>query len=179
MPFGGTKIAAPGRRQAGRKPNDMIRILRATEHRLAAINRLIARSKASWSWPEGYLEQALPLHELTATYLCGNHCFEILDREDVLIGFVSIVASGATVTLDNLWIAPERIGQGIGRQACDHVFRLAQRQGWTELWVLPDPPAEGFYRKAGFLDTGARVPSRVPGGPLFSVYRRAIPPLSS
>jgi len=36
---------------------------------------------------------------------------------------------------------------------------------------LPDPPAEGFYSLLGFVGTGEQVPSRVPGGPLFSVYR--------
>jgi hypothetical protein len=35
------------------------------------------------------------------------------------------------------------------------------------LWVVSDAPAEGFYRKVGFVDTGERVP----GGPVFSVYR--------
>lgn len=37
--------------------------------------------------------------------------------------------------------------------------------------MLPDPPSEGFYLRMGFEDSGKRVPSRVPGGPLFSVYR--------
>jgi hypothetical protein len=36
---------------------------------------------------------------------------------------------------------------------------------------MPDPPAEGFYKHLGFVDTGERVLSRVPDGPLFSVYR--------
>jgi predicted N-acetyltransferase YhbS len=75
------------------------------------------------------------------------------------------------VLLDNLWVTPDLIGNGIGRRVCEHVFRLAREQGWTQLWVLPDPPAEGFYLKTGFFDTGERVSSRMPGGPLFFVYR--------
>jgi ribosomal protein S18 acetylase RimI-like enzyme len=51
---------------------------------------------------------------------------------------------------------------------------LAREQGWTELWVVPDHPAIGFYEKMGFSDTGERVPFRVPGGPEFSVYRIAL-----
>ncbi len=148
-----------------------IRIIRAREQCLDAINGLIARSKAYWSWPKGYLEQALPFHRVSPAYVRSNPCFEVLDAHDKLIAFVSLVVSDARVILDNLWITPELIGNGIGRLACEHVFRFARGRGWTELWVLPDPPAEGFYVKTGFSDTGERVPSRVPGGPLFFTYR--------
>jgi N-acetylglutamate synthase-like GNAT family acetyltransferase len=93
-----------------------------------------------------------------------------LDPHDKLIAFVAIVVSTARVVLDNLWVTPELIGKGIGRRACERVFQLAREQRWAELWVLPDPPAEGFYVKMGFSDTGERLPSRVPGGPTFSIF---------
>jgi GNAT superfamily N-acetyltransferase len=143
----------------------------AGEQSLAEINELIARSKAHWSWPQGYLEMALPLHTITPEYLRSNHCFEVLDAHNKLIAFVSIVVGSARVVLDNLWVTPELIGNGIGRRTCGRVFQLAREQGWTELWVLPDPQAEGFYVKMGFSDIGEQVPSRVSGGPIFSVYR--------
>lgn len=150
------------------------RVLPAREGSLADINRLITRSKAHWKWPEGYLQRALPLHEITPTYLRDNCCFEVLSGADDLLGFVSLVQLESRVVIDNLWVEPEHIRRGIGRAACDHLFRIAQERGWAALWVLPDPPAEGFYRRLGFSDTGERVPSRVSGGPIFSVYRRAI-----
>jgi GNAT superfamily N-acetyltransferase len=152
-----------------------IRIIRAREESVSDINGLIARSKAYWKWPEGYLDQALPLHRLSPAYMRINHCFEVLDAHDRLVAFVSVAVSDSRVVLDNLWVMPELIGNGVGRQACEHVFRLARERGWTELWVLPDPPAEGFYVKAGFSDTGERVPSRVAGGPVFSTYRIRLP----
>jgi len=51
-------------------------------------------------------------------------------------------------------------------QACVDVFQVAREKEWADLWVLPDPPSAGFYLKVGFSDTGERVPSRVPGGPI-------------
>src|SRR5207249_2549413 len=122
-----------------------IRFIRAREQSLDAINGLIARSKAYWSWPKGYLEQALPFHRVSPAYVRSNHCFEVLDAHDKLIAFVSLVVSDARVILDNLWVTPELIGNGIGRLACEHVIRFARGRGWTGLWALPDPPAEGFY----------------------------------
>jgi GNAT superfamily N-acetyltransferase len=148
-----------------------VRFIRARGESLAAINELIARSKAHWNWPDGYLDSALALHRIGLTYLRGNHCFEALNASDDLIAFVSVIEGDARVVLDNLWVTPELIGHRVGRRACEHVFRVAQEKRWAELWVLPDPPAAGFYVKMGFSDTGERVPSRVPGGPIFAAYR--------
>ncbi len=66
-----------------------IRIIGAREQSLAQINDLIARSKAHWTWPEGYLEKALPLHTIAPEYLRSNHCFEVVDAHDKLIAFVN------------------------------------------------------------------------------------------
>jgi GNAT superfamily N-acetyltransferase len=148
-----------------------VRIVHAREDSLAAINALIARSKAYWNWPAEYLEQALPLHTVTPAYLRANRCFEVLDAREHLVAFYALVESDARMVLDNLWVIPELIGQGIGRWVCAHALRLAREAGRGELWVLPEPPAEGFYRRLGFSDTGERQPSRVPGGPLYSIYR--------
>jgi ribosomal protein S18 acetylase RimI-like enzyme len=152
-----------------------IRFICARDDSLDDINGLIARSKAFWTWPEGYLEQALPLHRVSLAYLRSNPCFEVLDANNRLVAFVSVVVSDARVVLDNLWVMPKLIGNGIGRLACEHVFRSVRERGFTELWVFPDPPAEGFYVKVGFSDTGERVRSRVPGGPVFSTYRIQLP----
>jgi ribosomal protein S18 acetylase RimI-like enzyme len=149
-------------------------IVPARETSLIAVNRLIARSKSYWTWPEGYLEKALPLHEITTAYLRDNLCLEVVTHAGELLAFASVVETDARVVLDNLWVAPEHIRQGIGRIVCHHVFRLGKERGWSRLWVIPDPPAEGFYRALGFSDTGERVPSRVSGGPLFSVYCRPL-----
>jgi len=148
-----------------------VRIIPAREESLARINDLIVRSKSYWNWPADYLKKTLPLHEIEPSYLRRNQCFELLDVTDQLAAFFAVAVNDARVVLDNLWVRPDLIGKGIGRQACEHVFRLAREYGSSDLWVIPDPPAEGFYEKMGFSDTGERVPSRVPGGPVFSVYR--------
>jgi GNAT superfamily N-acetyltransferase len=149
---------------------DEIIFIRARETSLDEVNRLIARSKAYWEWPEGYLLDAIPLLQITPSCLTSKHCFEVVMKSGELVGFLSINEREARVVIDNLWIAPEHIRRGIGRAAMLFAIGLARACGWTQLWVLPDPPAEGFYKALGFSDTGERVPSRVRGGPIFAVY---------
>jgi GNAT superfamily N-acetyltransferase len=135
------------------------------------INRLIARSKAYWPWAPGYLAAALPLMAVTPEYIEGALCLEVRDGA-ALAGFASVVEAPDRRLLDNLWVDPDHIGRGLGRFACEHIFEIARRSRWRELVTLPDPPAEGFYLRMGFQDTGERVPSRIPGGPVFSTFRR-------
>lgn len=159
------------------EPSDQITIVPAREASLEDVNGLIARSKAYWDWPEEYLSRAIPLHRITSSYLSSNRCFEVVTNHGELVGFLSITEGNARIMIDNLWIAPEHIRHGIGSAAVHFVFELARAYGWRHLWVLPEPPAEGFYRALGFSDTGERVPSRVSGGPVFSVYRIPAPEL--
>jgi hypothetical protein len=70
-----------------------IRILDARVQSLPQINGLIAHSKAHWSWPEGYLEKALPLHTISTEYLRTNHCFEVyFGNAEYPRGFVGGIA---------------------------------------------------------------------------------------
>jgi N-acetylglutamate synthase-like GNAT family acetyltransferase len=146
--------------------------IRARAEELASINDLIARSKAHWPWPEDYLEHSLSLLKITPGYLSNALTFEMMDSDRKLVGFLSLeerdTSSGL---LDHLWIDPPQIGKGLGSIACDHAFGVARQEGWSALFVLPDLPSVGFYERKGFRDTGERVPSRVPGGPTFSLLR--------
>jgi GNAT superfamily N-acetyltransferase len=146
-------------------------ILPAREESVPAINALITRSKGYWTWPVGYLEQALALLTIDVDYLRTHQSFEVLDARSDLVSFVAIAVLDPSVVLDHLWVTPERIGRGIGRRACEYVIQFARDHQWSELSVLPDPPSERFYLRMGFENSGKRVPSRVRGGPRFSVYR--------
>jgi GNAT superfamily N-acetyltransferase len=147
-------------------------VRRARRANLAEINRVIAASKAHWDYPAAYLEAALPLLRVDESYLAEHRCFEIVDWSAKVVGFFAVAEHGGEHLLDHLWVRPDRLGQGVGRLACGHVFSLARRYGWRVLRVLPDPPARGFYRTMGFEDTGLRVPSRVLDGPSFSVLEK-------
>ena len=145
----------------------------AAPDELREINRLIADAKSVGPWPPGYLEAALPFHVISPGYLDDNLCFRVADAAGRLVAFFSVAMDGDGPLLYNLWVAPDASGRGVGRLALEHLFSLARLRRWTQLRVLPDPPAEGFYLGMGFLDTGARAPSRVAGGPTFKVLRKA------
>lgn len=152
-----------------------ITIVPAREASLPAVNVLVARSKACWDWPRDYLSRAIPLLQITSYDLSANCCFEVVTSANELVAFFSLSESEDRVIIDNLWVEALYIRRGIGTAAMRFILELSRARGWQRLWVLPDPPAEGFYRAVGFSDTGERVASRVPGGPMFCVYRMELP----
>lgn len=132
-------------------------------------NGLIARSKAHWRWPSGYLEPALRRLRITANYLADNVAREILCG-DKLAGFFAVKLNDGRVLLDHLWIEPDYIGRGAGGFAVSQVIAIAKEAECAQIEAWPDPPAEGFYRRLGFEGTGERVPSRIAGGPIFTCF---------
>jgi N-acetylglutamate synthase-like GNAT family acetyltransferase len=148
-----------------------VKIAKARVQLLSEINALIAASKSHWDYPLEYLQQALPLLAINADYLEKNLAFEILNSSGNIEGFFAVSNTKGEWHLDHLWISPACFGQGYGRTACEYLFKLGEEQSWQELFVLPDPFAEGFYKKVGFMNTGIRVPSRVPMGPTFSIFK--------
>ncbi|MBN8539591.1 MAG: GNAT family N-acetyltransferase [Deltaproteobacteria bacterium] len=148
-----------------------MKIIRAQSESIENINILIQKSKSFWNYPKSYLEAAIPLLMVDESYLNENTAFEIRMSED-LVGFFAFALKGTEVYLDHLWIEPSKINLGIGRHALLFTEIYARENCWLELFTCPDPPAEGFYARNGFLDTGQRSPSRIDGGPQFSVFRR-------
>ena len=148
-----------------------IGIFRTRVESVDKINILIRNSKSFWNYPKSYLDKAIPLLMVDASYLESNTAFEIRLEED-LVGFFSFAMKDQERHLDHLWIEPFRIKMGIGRQALLFTDKLAQELGWTELFTYPDPPAEIFYLKNGFVDTGRRIPSRIEEGPQFAIFSK-------
>lgn len=151
--------------------SNAMEIKRAKDENLDTINRLIVDSRSVWNYPRAYFEGSLPFLHVRSDYLAEHLCFEI-HVEQKLVGFFAITEKFGEKYLDHLWIAPDMLRQGVGRLACKFIDDLARKQGWREILTYPDPPAEGFYLRQGFHDTGIRLPSRYEGGPIFSVFKK-------
>ena len=158
-----------------------IRPMHATAYRFApaaaisltCYNRLIARSKAMWSWPAGYLEAVLPLLAMTPAYVAESRSFEVR-RDGRLVGICALLLDRPTPLLDHLWIEPAETGRGAGRAALGHLVGVARAAGEVAIEVAPDPPAEDFYAAQGFEYRGPALPPRVKGGPLFRLMRLSL-----
>ncbi len=148
----------------------MMEFKKAKLDNLKAINELIFESRSVWNYPEDYARASLPLITIDEAFLNSQIAYEIHDSE--FVGFLAFENHDDDIFLEHLWIKKSRLKQGIGNAAAKFIDETAVANGWKKLKVFPDPSAEGFYLKCGFKNTGEKFPSRVPGGPTFTLFEK-------
>jgi GNAT superfamily N-acetyltransferase len=125
-----------------------IQIVRAEPKHANELKRLAIASKAHWGYPEEWMTRWGNLLRLDAEYVDTHHVYAAF-TEDELIGFYALVRAAEICTLDHLWVAPSRIGKGIGRRLFEDAVRRATALGATRLELEAEPHALGFYEHMG------------------------------
>lgn len=116
------------------------------------LSAIAVRSKGHWGYSQELLESWRKDLSISSDYIVAHTNRSIwLDKQ--IIGFFSIVQS-PTPLLDNLWLLPERIGQGIGKQAIREIISCARLLDIPALEIISDPYAEGFYLHHGAIRIG-------------------------
>lgn len=141
-----------------------------------ALTALALAGKRHWGYPEAWLAAWRGSLTITPEYIGANAVACAEDDAGRLVGFYSLEPDGPGLRLENLFLATDLIGHGLGRRLFDHAARAARDRGVTELAIEADPNAEAFYLHMGARRVGEIV-SRVTGTErVVPVLRYAIPP---
>lgn len=139
-----------------------MRIRPARADEAAALTELSLRSKAVWGYPPSFMARCRAAMTLKAEAIERRPHY-VAEADRTLLGFYGLEPEEDGVGLDYLFVAPEAIGQGVGRALWEHAVATAQRLGHACLVVVSDPNAEGFYRRMGARPAGARPSELQPG----------------
>ena len=123
-------------------------IVRATPEDAETLTRIAVAAKAYWGYPPEWMERWATLLTITPDSIRVNHVYVARHAREI-IGFYSLIARKPAFLLDDLWIEPSHIRQGIGQQLFQHAVRLAQALGAQQLELEAEPHAVGFYEKMG------------------------------
>jgi GNAT superfamily N-acetyltransferase len=131
---------------------------------------LSRRSKAHWGYDAEFLR--IVAADLTVTSAAiKTHEVWVLKEDGKILGFHQ-VKLGDPAWLEDLWLEPEVIGKGYGRQLWEHALSIARAGGAWAVEFNAEPFAMGFYEKMGAVQVG-ETPSRfIPGRklPLMRVH---------
>jgi ribosomal protein S18 acetylase RimI-like enzyme len=93
----------------------------------------------------------------------GSEVF-VAEREGKVIGFIVYNMRSLDDNIDNVVVAKEEQGKGVGKALVEYVERLAESRGYHVMRIDTTENAEGvpwkaygFWRKMGFKDSGERV----------------------
>ena len=147
-----------------------MKIRKAATEDAATLTRIAHDAKRHWGYPEHWLTHWQDDLTISADFITANQVY-VADNDGELLGFYALIIRKEKAELDHLWVAPAHIGTGVGKQLFLHAMQHAAQENISEVEILSDPNAEGFYRKQGAHRIGEAV-SEIDGQP------RALPLLT-
>ena len=89
---------------------------------------------------------------------------DVFDGVGAPSGFYRLLLQDDDVAeLDDLFVEPAAMGQGVGRSLWRHAVATAANLGYSEMVWQSDPQAEGFYLALGAQREGALESTVMPG----------------
>jgi len=132
-----------------------IEVRRALPEDAAALSHIASSAKAYWGYPEHWMETWKPQLTFPPDYFSENESW-IAELENIPIAFYTLQEKNGIAWIENLWVLPEHIGKGIGRQLFLHALSRSREMGYLIIQLEADPNALGFYQKMGMYKIGEK-----------------------
>jgi N-acetylglutamate synthase-like GNAT family acetyltransferase len=137
-------------------------IVKATISDVRQLTEIALKSKSFWGYSNELLESWR--NDLTVTSKMISKCtvFKFL-VDDQIVGFYILnPLKEKSIELEMLFVLPEFIGKGIGKQLLQHSFEKALKLKVNSMTLLADPNAITFYESRGFYEVDKKE-STIPG----------------
>ncbi|WBW96946.1 GNAT family N-acetyltransferase [Oceanirhabdus sp. W0125-5] len=131
----------------------MLNIRRAIIQESETLTNIAIQSEAYWGFDSDYMEQFKFTYKVTEEFIKNNPTF-IIENDEKIIGFYSILINEHEVSLEYLYIDPEFIGKGYGKRLWNHMIEKCKNLAIKEIEIVTSPEAKEFYIKMGAVQTG-------------------------
>ena len=133
----------------------MINIRRVNPEEADTLTQIALAAKRHWGYPERWIEIWTPLLTFSPQYFESNESW-VAASDGSPIAFYTLLQANEIASIENLWVLPEFMGKGVGKQLFIHAVNIARARGYKALQLEADPNAMGFYEKMGMKKTGER-----------------------
>lgn len=133
--------------------NEEIRLEPAELSDLERLSEIAFAAKAYWQYPAEWLERWRPQLTITESDLSSGTAVKLIVGGEIR-GFYLLRKDDEKLWLEHLWVAPDGIGHGFGRQLFEHAMAAAKEMGHSSVHIESDPNAEGFYAAMGASKVG-------------------------
>lgn len=121
---------------------------RARPDEAAAITALMLRSKGSWGYPDAFMSQVASDMAI-APEAMETDLVEVAEKDGAIIAVMRLQRRADHAWLQDLFVDPRAMGQGLGRHLFERATAYAREWGYREMCFDSDPNAEPFYRRMG------------------------------
>jgi ribosomal protein S18 acetylase RimI-like enzyme len=132
-----------------------LQIRHAVSQDATILSQIAFAAKAHWGYPEHWLVIWKPQLTFSPEYFEKNESW-VAEAKGTPIAFYTLQEKDGYAWIENLWVSPEFIGQGVGKTLFLHAAALSRQRGYKTLQLEADPNAVGFYEKMGMYKIGER-----------------------
>ena len=130
-----------------------MKIRQASADDAAELTRIAHEAKRHWGYPEHWLQRWDADLTVTPEFIAGNHVY-VAEDGDRVSGFYALSVKDEKAELEHMWVAPELIGTGVGKELFVAAMQKASELKLSTIEISSDPNAEGFYQKMGAYRVG-------------------------
>ncbi|MFN2532944.1 MAG: GNAT family N-acetyltransferase [Pyrinomonadaceae bacterium] len=138
------------------KPNRTtieLNIRRAGRDEAIQLTSLALDAKRYWGYPESWINYWESDLTISPDFINDNPVY-VAEANGELCGFYALMIHHGTAELEHMWVAPQHIGTGLGKELFLHAMEMAASMKVAELQISADPNAAGFYQRMGATKIG-------------------------
>ena len=128
-------------------------IRRAVPEEADTLTKIALHAKRYWGYPEHWIKHWEADLTVSSDFIRDNQVY-VAEKEGEIRGFYALCVSGTKAELEHLWVTPESIGTGIGKELFLDAMDRATTLEVREIEISADPNAAGFYERMGASQIG-------------------------
>lgn len=131
----------------------MAMIRRASLEEAGKLTQIALDAKRHWGYPEHWIRHWEADLTISSDFIRDNEVY-VAEREGEVRGFYALIVSGNKAELEHMWVTPELIGTGLGKELFLDAMDRAATLEVREIEISADPNAAGFYERMGASQIG-------------------------
>lgn len=132
---------------------DNFQFRRAVPDESQVLTNLAIQSKAHWSYSEAFMKECEVLLHIPSDRITHDHVYVML-IQDHITGFYALVQNGEKAWLEDFFLDPTYIGEGLGKRMWYHMVSVARHHSIETIEWDSDPYAAPFYERMGAVKIG-------------------------
>jgi len=127
----------------------------------AMLSEIAMEAKRYWDYPPEVMDTWHSTLTLEAMHIDLSPPF-VAEENSEVVGFYQLIADGDSVELEHMWVKPQHMNRGIGKQLIAHAISSAKARGAKKMSIDADPNATAFYLSCGAYRVG-EMHAPIPG----------------
>jgi GNAT superfamily N-acetyltransferase len=129
----------------------MIRPASADE--ASVLTEIAHDAKRHWGYPEHWIKHWESDLTISPDFIRDNYVY-VAEEDGEIQGFYALSVAGSKAELEHMWVKPDRIGTGLGKDLFLDAMERAAALNVNAIEMSADPNVAGFYKHMGATQIG-------------------------